>query len=421
MQILQNSLRATGPLEQVARNVQRIANQARSVVAGDPVAAPITTGGTSIWQGYVPNGNDDFSVNVRIISGLNLMRGDAVINPLAFGDFGRAFADMATHVPQNENPGFYAIGQLVKSLQNAQAFNPTTNRIRVKRRDILDQVPGVGITQWYLPSDDVLGTMDRLLGYYETGDISGTTTDTLAVLGMMQTLGANTEIGPVGPIKVQIATMVNNGLAFVSFAGMVIQMHHSMPECMMAINLMPRDLGDGAPVINQIYSPLLSNANLGEIATTYMAWQQARYTSLGGIGPYPPNGMRMLIVIQDIFQMPNRASAMNEVACIIPFTYANMTNSPNVFGQWFYNATVELLNDANPGPAITLEKLSNRIFSLWFSGQFNTAIQLASVVPAVQHGMALPAGTPAPGADYQGIVAPFDPAAEYGKVEPVVV
>lgn len=420
MQILQRSLEKNGPLNQPANAVQFISDQARQIVAAQQPQHPIKAGDTSIWQGYNPNGNDEFSTNVRLIAGLNVMQVDTLVNPLALGDFCRAFADMATSVPQDVNGAFHSIGQLIKSLQNKQAFTKTTNRIRVKRRDILEQVPGVGITQWYLPSDDVLGTIDRLLGYYETGDISGTTTDSLAVLATLQTL-RDYKFGGVDAIKVKIAALINNGLAFNSFAGMVIQMHHSLPECMMAINLMPRNLGVDDSQINQIYSPLLTNTGLGMISETYAAWQQARFTALGGgEGDRDANAMRMLIVLQDIFQMPNRASASNEVALVLPITFEGMTNEAKVFGDTFYNGTVSELNTANPGPAITLQKLSNAIFKLWFGEGFNAAGE-NQVSARIQRGMALPNNTPPADADYIGLVKPFITQNDYGEVKAAVV
>ncbi|WP_299593314.1 hypothetical protein [uncultured Tateyamaria sp.] len=418
MQILQLSLKLGGPLHNVALAVQKICDQARQVVAGDIPLDPFTTELTSIWIGYDEEETAEFSANVRLIAGLNLMKDASVINPLALGDFCRAFADLATSVPAEKNAGLHAIGGLIKSLQNKQAFDTTTNRIRIKRRDILEQVPGVGITQWYLPSDDVLGTIDRLLGYYETGDISGTTTDGLAVLATLQTLNVYALGNPVA-IKPKIATLVNNGLAFNSFAGMVIQMHHSLPECMMAINLMPRNLGGVGGAISQIYSPLLTNTFPADpgINAIYTSWQQARYTALGGDGARGEN-MRMLIVLQDIFQMPKMASASNEVALVMPFTFADMTNSPSVFGEAFYNKTVTELNTSNPGPAITLEKLSKPIFTLWFVIEFNPAINKQPYVSqSVQRGMTLPVGTPPDVANYNELVAPFLEQADYGRVK----
>lgn len=416
MQILKLSLTADGPLHDVVKNMQRVCEQARKTVAKEKVDNAFTTADIPIWEGYSDDLND-FSINVRLIAGMNLMRDGTVINPLALGDFCRAFADMATSVKEGTNKGLYAIGLLIRQMQNPQAFNKTTNRIRIKRRDILEQVPGVGITQWYLPSDDVLGTIDRLLGYYETGDISGTTTDGLVVLAALQTLDPGPEFGSVDKIKPRIAELINNGLAFNSFAGMVIQMHHSLPECMMAINLMPRYLGVPDSQIKQIYSPLLSNTGLNEIKTTYKAWQQARYSVLGKDGDArPDNAMRMLIVLQDIFQMPNHATDLNEVAFIMPFEFTDMTNNIEVFGSAFYNTVVHELNTSNPGPAITLEKLSDAIFHLWFADRFNAGIDNAKVPLCVQKGMALPQGTPPADADYDALVAPFLAKAAYGQV-----
>lgn len=426
MKILLRAFGENGPMVAVGATLQTLCDQARSTVAQQNINAPLTVGGDSIWLGYNPDGHGEFELNIRLLATLHVRYNNTLTNPLAIGDVCRACADMISAAPNHPNtaPGLAPIAQLFHDLQNAQAFNKTTNRVRVKRRDILDQMPGVGGTQWYLPPEDVLGNIDRLLGYYETGDISGTTTDGLGVLAMLSTVNV-AAIGTLDQIKQQLAAMVNNGLAFTSFAGMVVQMHHSLPECMMAINLMPRDLGVDDSAITQIYSPFLTNTGLGDINNVYNEWRQARYTALGGADQVPANVTQMLIVVQDIFQMPNRATAAHEVALILPVTAQDMTNNAYVFGSNFYNRIVAALNTANPGPAITLEKLSSAVFDQWFGPDFDPAIANPQfgpgVVESVQRGMALPANLLQNADHYRQIAAPFVGQAAYGQVEPAQV
>lgn len=431
MKLLLRAFSQGGPLEQTALNIQVICDQARVIVQGGVPANPVMVGPDMLWRGY-----DDavaigapgyfFTQNVRALADIRVMQNQTLVNALAIGDFCRSFADLITSAGATCAAGLQPFKVLIQSLQNPEAFNKTTNRTRVKRRDILDQVAPVGTTQWYLPPDDVLGTIDRLLGYYETGDISGTTTDSLAVLAILHELvaaGPALDFPAVPAVEARIVAMVNNGLAFCSFAGMVIQMHHSLPECMMAINLMPRTIGGNNIV--QIYSPLLTNTGLNDIGVIYADWQQARFSALGGAGQIPANTQRMLVVVQDIFQMPNRATDVNEVAFIIPLTYAGMTNNATVFGVDFYNNVVATLNTSNPGPAITLEKLSASVFNMWFGPVFNPAVAdppfTRHVVDAVQKGMELPDGTIALPALYRDLTTPFIGPAVYGHVQPAIV
>ena len=431
MEILRQSLRDGGALHAMARMAQRVCTEAHATVMGTPIASPISAGGQSIWTWYDNAGTDEYCINVRILASLVIMRDGDLVNSLAFGDFCRAFADLIGEVNAGQNQTLADISTFMRALQNQEAFSKTTNRVRVKRRDILDQMPGVGGTQWYIPPDDVLGTIDRALGYYEMGDISGTTTDSVGAIAVLSAIQGN-DIGSLNAIKASVASLVNTGLAFAVFASMVIQQHHSLPECMMALNLMPRDLGVDEPgqqaqgLINQVYSPYLTNANfvgLNALNDLYAKWQQGRFAALGGGARGAQDG-RMLLVMQDIFQMPAYASDRNEVAMIVPFTYdpALATNDGSLSGLPFYNQIVGLLNTANPGPAITLEKVSKAVAdSLFGHGAFNPVtvpIQPGDSIQArVKKGMALPAGVVDAALNYNELIAPFVPVSQYSKIQ----
>ena len=430
LDILRKSLGPEGSLNDLARHAQRICDEALATVERRALDNPISSGGVPIWSWYNPAAQNDYSISVRILASLKLLHNNELINPLAFGDFCRAFADMLSDVPQGANAGLNDIALFAKSLQNKEAFSKTTNRVRVKRRDILNQMPGVGGTHWYLPSNDVLGAMDRLLGYYETADISGSTTDSLAAMGVVRSV-QDSKVGSLEQVKKQVAMLVNRGLGFVSFAAMAIQMHHSLPECMMAINLMPRDFGLDEPFrIYQVYSPFLTNHNfagLNELDNIYLKWQQARFTALHGDGDRDARLGRMLLVFQDIFQMPNRAADVNEVGAIVPFKYTpeESTNDPTCFGLDFYNAVVAEMNESNPGPAITLEKLSVHATNLWFQDSvFNPSIpedQSEPVRRCIEKGMVVPSEEVEHVDNFAGLVSPFLLGGLYGRIEPATI
>ncbi|MCY1128653.1 hypothetical protein OU426_17480 [Frigidibacter sp. RF13] len=429
IRLLDLALSQGGPLDRHARLAQRLCDEARRIVAGQQIEHPITFSGESVWTGYrADDPLDGASNNIRMLAELRLLRENTVINPLGFGDILRAFADRFGEAP--DSPHTTPIKALLRSLQNRQAFNKTTNRIRIKRRDILNPIPPVGITQWYLPNDDVLGTIDRALGYYETGDISGSATDALGVLAMLDSIDEHGAIGAVDTIRDRIVALMNDGRAFAAFAGMVAQLHHSMPETMMALNLMPRRLRAHGPLIAQIYSPFLTNANLEQIAGVYGQWQQARWNALGGANVRPDGEMRALFVLQDIFQMPNIPREENEIAIVVPFRFEHGGQQPDstnpvIFGEPFYNVVVAQLNTANPGPAITLQKLSKAIFQLIFPGNFNPAVVAPRFPPSVQArveaAMQLPRNALVDADSYERLVAPFLGLAGYGRVEPAEI
>lgn len=437
-----------GAMHAIGKHAQAIADQARDVVAGRQIARPLKIGNpaTNVFDFYnappPQQGPDPFGKAKEMVRGLatvNLYHGDRIINPLAIGDFTRFFGDIFNELPGTATQPFQDLKNLLRSLQNPVAFNKSTNRVRVHRRDIFQQGPGVGLVQWYLPPDDVLGAMDRMLGYYETADISGSTTDSLAALAMVATIVETQNaltIGTLDQIKLAAVEMINDGRAFGSFASIVAQMHHSLPESMMAINLIPpaalTQSVNNVPVA-KLYSPYLTNSDFARITALYRSWREARNLTLKITQPRA-NYVYALFVLQDVYQMPNRPALSEEVGLIVGLSLAgnaatdNDMNS-NIFGANAYNAFVAGLNAPGPGPAPSLQRLSNRILpgatasAPLFEGTFNPALgnKAVAVRAAVTKGMGLGQPVLAQANTLADIVRPFIEVTEYGVVGTVPV
>ncbi|WP_299085489.1 hypothetical protein [uncultured Ruegeria sp.] len=374
--ILDTTFKQSGSLFTVGKTMQDICTEAANVVA-QVDANDVNNFGeykfandSSLWAGWDNDGRGGSKPvleQMRGLARLRIYRGDTLENPLAIGDFLRFFADLFEAYKHTTGDAGKALSQWLETLQNPAAFNKTTNRIRVRRRDILEQWPDVGAAHWYLPPEDVLGAIDRLFGYYEVGDISGSTTDALGALAILMTCDSK-KLGTADAAKPKVVTLANDGRAFCAFAGMVIQMHHSLPETMMAINLIPPASLPDNPKISRIYSPMLTNADLAEINADYTAWQLARNIALA-----PPAGPEAetaytLISLQDVYQMPNAPSESHEFGVVAAFdisggAIANNNNNSAIFGAGFYNAIVTGLMNPGPGPAITLERLSRSVLA----------------------------------------------------------
>lgn len=308
-------------------------------------------------------------------------------NPLSVGDFFSYLADFlaswySIHVRGNEEHTGEKWSQILKGIggwqaqfKDNQAFWKQTNRIRVKRDDFRTGYPSLGMVKFYLPPDDVLGCIDRLLGYYEMADISGTTPGAVIAYRLLTDL-CHEDYGIIAKDKItETAEVLNNfksnlisdittGRAFVSVAAMIAQMHHSVPEVMMALNLIPREARvpeqENQDQEQVIYSPFLNNRKFfsDNYKGLIQEWLKSRATSLGYSGEGNNVG-RALLIFQDIFQMPDKPDDANEIGLIVEYTIPENHNpTPNEFGDLFYNQFVNLLNGTWRGPAIPLEQVS---------------------------------------------------------------
>lgn len=450
---------AQGPLHMAARKAQEFIWQAQQTITGGAVAHPfnIPTHGTdtepvlpTIWAANSADPDQRKAlakakqaiVNISRIAILtpydpaNPGRPQPVVNALALGDFLRLFADMLESLPADLLGSLANYAALSSSLKNPSAFNKTTNRIRYFVGDPVDQVPNVGITQWHLPSEDVMGVIDRMFGYYEAGDISGSTTDAITTLAMFTAVGGPNQFPNIDDTRTEISVLINSGFALGAILGMVVQMHHSLPETMMAINLIPRaSLGAGNP-INVVYNPFLTNTSFQHVPL-FDEWRRARVRGFGGNVTDVGNG-RMMLVFQDVYQMPDRPDPKDEIGLILPFTYAVNhgfaadENQPTIFGYQFYNEVVETLNEGGPGPAIALALLLRNVpHATFLNGQLNPALpdNPDAFVALVRAGMKVPSSAypKAPGAEHYTVAnlhaleAPFVPGGAYYEIEEAAI
>lgn len=131
-----------------------------------------------------------------------------------------------------------------RELRNKTAFD-SANRARELTPDYdLSEWPQLGIFLHHLLDRSVVKYMERCYGPYIGADISGTTTDSLAALAYLEWLYYHDSKAPgpdSGALKVW-AEQAERRDELVPIASMVLQYHHSLLECGLALSLIPSNV-----------------------------------------------------------------------------------------------------------------------------------------------------------------------------------
>lgn len=124
------------------------------------------------------------------------------------------------------------VKQFESNLRNRAAFDKRSNRVRQEVPDYaLSGWPPLGIFKNRLLDRSVVKYMERFYGPYIGADISGTTTDGLAVLALLQGRMDGSNIEKLAKIEAE------QGWELPPIATMVLQYHHSLLECGLALAL----------------------------------------------------------------------------------------------------------------------------------------------------------------------------------------
>ncbi|WP_045728163.1 hypothetical protein [Xanthomonas sp. GPE 39] len=133
-----------------------------------------------------------------------------------------------------------SIKDFENNLRNKVAFDKSTNRARQEVSDYaLSEWPPLGIFKNRLLDRSVVKYMERFYGPYIGADISGTTTDGLAVLAYLE------NVGNENGMKERAMTQAQQGWELPPIASMVLQYHHSLLECGLALALKNSALKEG--------------------------------------------------------------------------------------------------------------------------------------------------------------------------------
>ena len=132
-------------------------------------------------------------------------------------------------------------------LRNAAAFNPS-NRARIPVADyVQSERPDLGLFKWMLLQRSVVKYMERFYGSYLGADISGTTTDALAAFAYVMFMLVH-PTPDLEQLQDQAKMDIGDGYELVPIAAMVLQYHHSLLECGIALALTSTAMSDSSAI-----------------------------------------------------------------------------------------------------------------------------------------------------------------------------
>ncbi|WP_369943399.1 hypothetical protein [Xanthomonas medicagonis] len=232
----------------------------------------------------------------------NFYSNDYVQEVFALGD---AIRDLGEYI-ENGGAGA-AVKEFENNLRNKPAFDKSSNRARQEAAGYaLSEWPPLGIFKNRLLDRSVVKYMERFYGPYIGADISGTTTDGLAVLALLQTV-----IDGGGRLAEQAQAQAALGWELPPIATMVLQYHHSLLECGLALALKNSAVqsGQDAPVLGKFdYYDLSTLADSRVFSPVLKVGTSVLKRELAG---------RRLVVLRDAIDIQSSPYADCEVALLV--------------------------------------------------------------------------------------------------------
>lgn len=242
---------------------------------------------------------DDFVVNRKIQ------------DVFAIGDVLRAVGEYFEFGGGGSDATVTAVNDFREGLRNQLAFNKA-NRARQPVPDFyLGERPDVGVFKYQLLNRSTVKYMERFYGPYIGADISGTTTDALDVLAYF--IARNPDIAN---LQEKAGTAIALGDEMVPIAAMVLQYHHSLMECGLALSLASKSMTTNeqhpqAAIPNFKYYDLTTLLGRSPIQTIVQVMQRGNAilnTDFAGRG---------LVVLRDLIDIQDSPYADVEIALLV--------------------------------------------------------------------------------------------------------
>lgn len=207
------------------------------------------------------------------------------------------------------------VNQFRAGLRNQLAFN-RANRARkpVEGYDLTEH-PDAGLFRLELLDRSTVKYMERFYGPYIGADISGTTTDALDVLAYYSVSLLQQQVTRQD-LQTSAELEVEQGQEMVPIATMVLQYHHSLMECGLALSLASKSMsaanaetGSVIPDYNFYdYSTFIAGSTDEPIASVMTRANTILATNLAGRG---------LIVMRDVLDIQDSPYADVEIGLLI--------------------------------------------------------------------------------------------------------
>ncbi|NBN63008.1 hypothetical protein [Pannonibacter tanglangensis] len=203
------------------------------------------------------------------------------------------------------------VNEFRDGLRNQLAFNKA-NRARRPVTDYdLTEWPDLGIFKNELLDRSVVKYMERFYGPYIGADISGTTTDALDVLAYFRadSIGSQNLVSNAG-------SAIRLGNEMVPIATMVLQYHHSLMECGLALSLSSKSMEKSASTNGAAlsrfnlydYTTFINGAANEPVASVMTRGNQTLARDLAGRG---------LVIIRDAIDINDNPYADAEIALLL--------------------------------------------------------------------------------------------------------
>lgn len=198
------------------------------------------------------------------------------------------------------------------ALRNQAAFSRDNRSRREVEGYRKTEWPDLGIFKFRLTDRSVVKYMERFYGPYIGADISGTTTDSLAVLAFLQWLsdvGGNAA-PDANTLQTDAATEITAGNLMVPIASMVLQYHHTLLETGIALALPSGAFGNASAISAYSIYDLTSLVNQGSDRINQVL-------ELGSGTLLEDLGNRGLVVLRDFIDIEGASYADCEIGLLV--------------------------------------------------------------------------------------------------------
>ncbi|MBO6758650.1 MAG: hypothetical protein JJ902_20115 [Roseibium sp.] len=249
------------------------------------------------------------------VRGGDLYSDGTILDVFAIGDMLRLVGEYFEFGGGGADPTVTAVNVFRAGLRNQLAFNRANRARRPVQNFELTEHPDLGIFKLELLDRSTVKYMERYYGPYIGADISGTTTDALDVLAYYYVDMKNSAVSKAA-LQTDAASAIRLGREMVPISTMVLQYHHSLMECGLALSLASKSM---SPANNETaaalarfnfydYTTFTNNAERDPILPTLQRGNATLARDLAGRG---------LVVIRDVIDIDNNPYADAEIALLV--------------------------------------------------------------------------------------------------------
>ncbi|QNH14048.1 hypothetical protein [Xanthomonas sp. SI] len=238
----------------------------------------------------------------------------------ALGDALRELADFL-----NEGGDGDTWKEFLARFRDEAVFDKQSNRARIERPiETRQDYPELGIFRYWLLERSVVKYMERALGPYLGADISGSTPDALGALVYLL-ISNKTKSEEVKTPEAWTENLLKDGSPLVAVASMVLQYHHSLLECVLALALIgnaKKGKDKSEQLLSKDQSDYLLDIDLYRFSSLILrddstSWLRIKLEN-GDAALKQELGGARLLVVRDFIDIEHNPYADCEIALLVP-------------------------------------------------------------------------------------------------------